>query len=68
MTEEFAAIWDRACHVRLRYLAGEITEKEARAQLKEYRDAFNQKAEEIAQKYHQKPKRLRVGDFLKYAP
>ncbi len=65
MTDKFEAIKIRAFEIRDTYLAGEITYKEAKEQLKEYIELYNKKSEEIAKKYNQKPQKLRVGDFLK---
>jgi hypothetical protein len=62
---DFEEIKRRAYETRDKYLAGLITKGEAKAELKEYIKLFNQKAEEIAAKYNQKPQRLRVSEFLK---
>lgn len=60
------ALKARAIDVRDKWLAGEITYGEAKVQLKEFIDTYNCISEEIASKYGQKPKKFRVGDFLKY--
>lgn len=59
------ALKAHAIAVRDRWLAGEITQGEARKQLKEFIDVYNQKAAEIAAKYNQKPRKLSVGEFLR---
>lgn len=62
---EFELVKARASETRDKYLAGLITNKEARVELKEYIKLFNKKAEEIASKYAQKPRKLQVAEFLK---
>ena len=55
-----------AYKVRERWLAGEITYGETRALLSDFIKHYNSRSEEIAKKYNQKPKKLRLGDFLKF--
>jgi len=62
---DFETLKMRAFETRDKYLAGQITNGEAKRELKPYIEAYNKKAEEIAAKYNQKPQKLRVGDFLK---
>jgi hypothetical protein len=63
--DNYESIKARAFEVRDMYLAGQIDYKEAKEMLKEYIELFNKKSEEIAARYNQRPKKLRVGDFLK---
>lgn len=55
----------RAFEIRARYLAGKITYKEAKQQLKDYAAWYNQMAAELAAKYNQKPHKFSVGEFLR---
>jgi len=67
MTEpsEFELVKARAMETRDKYLAGLITNKEARVELKKYIKLYNAKAKEIAAKYNRKPKNIHVAEFLK---
>lgn len=47
------------------YLSGQIDYKEAQKRIKPYRDWFNERSAEIANKYNQKPKRFNFGEFMK---
>lgn len=62
---DFELVKARAYETRDKYLAGIITNKEARTELKEYIKLFNDKAADIAAKYNQKPRKLQVAEFLK---
>lgn len=62
---KYDEIVEDAYKVRERWLAGELTYGETRELLKEFIKHFNARSEEIAKKYNQKPKKMRLGDFLK---
>jgi len=68
MSDDFDQIRQAAYETRARWLAGEIALGEAKTLLKPYITVFNAKSEALAVKYQQKPKRLRVSEFLRNAP
>jgi len=63
--DNFDEVKKRAMGTRMAFLNGEISYQEAKSQLKEYKEMYNKKAEEIAVKYGQKPQRFKFGDFLR---
>lgn len=56
----------QALEARYLYNTGQITYKEAEEMIMPYKKAFDEKAKEIAEKYNQKPKKLRISDFIKF--
>lgn len=56
----------QALEARYLYNTGKITYKEVEEMIKPYKKAFDEKAREIAEKYNQKPKKLKISDFIKF--
>jgi hypothetical protein len=62
----FEEVKEKAMKTRKAFQAGEISYKEAKEQLADFKELYNQKAEEIGAKYNVQPKRFKFSDFLKF--
>lgn len=65
MTKEIEALKVRADGARSLYRCGQITRKEAEAEIKPYADEFNRKSREIAKKYGQRPRLFSLASYLR---
>lgn len=65
MTDETLKLLNQADNIRYLYRIGTITREEAMRDTKPYLDAVNKKAEELAKKYNQKPKKITFNSFMR---
>lgn len=65
MTREIEELKMRADGARSLYRTGQITRKEALADIQPYADAFNNKSRELAKKYGQRPRLFSVASYLR---
>lgn len=55
----------KAIETKRNYNLGVISRKEAKEQLKEYEEFFNEKSKQLAKKYNQKPMKFSFNSFMR---
>lgn len=60
------ALREKANETRIKFINRIIEEKEALEELKEYIEAYNKKATEIAEKYGMRPQKLSARKYLRF--
>lgn len=56
---------EKAFEARILYNKGVITRKEAEEMIAPYKEVFNKKSRELAEKYHVRPQRFSMAAFLR---
>lgn len=65
MTEEVLEMKIKAEHASYLYNIGAIDREEAKKEIMPYLNKVNEKALELAKKYHQKPKKVTFSTFIR---
>lgn len=58
-------LYEKALKIKMLYNTGVITRKEAKEEIKEYEDYYNQRSIEIAKKYNQRPIKFSFNSFMR---
>lgn len=65
MNEQITKLRDRANKAKHLYMNNEITREDAIAEITPFIDYVNNKSIQIAKKYNQKPKMVKINSFLR---
>ena len=65
MDQNITELRNQAESAKYLYQVNEITREEAENMILPYAKAFNQKSEELAKKYHQRPQKFSLAAYLR---